>query len=177
MTLAGLHAIDRAGFVRALGGVFEHSPWVADRAFAQRPFATIDALHAAMTRAMHDASRDEKLALIRAHPELAGRAMVRNELTASSTSEQAGAGLAACSPEEYAKLQALNARYNARFGFPFILAVKGYDRAGIIAEFERRVERDAEREFEEALGQIARIARFRLEAMLAEDHRSSGNPT
>jgi len=162
MTLAEVNAMDRNAFVAALGGVFEHSPWVADRAYEARPFASVDALHEAMTRAMHGASRDEKLALIRAHPELAGRAMVQNALTADSAREQAGAGLTACSPEEYARIVDLNARYGAKFGFPFILAVKGYDRAGVIRELERRVGGDAEREFEEALEQIGRIAAFRL---------------
>ena len=167
MTLAELNAMDRAGFVASLGGVFEHSPWVADRAWAARPFASVDALHAAMVAAMHGATEAEQLALIRAHPELAGKAAVRGRLTADSTREQAGAGLAAGSPEEVARLQALNARYNARFGFPFILAVKGWDRAGILGEFARRVESDRATEFAECLAQIAKIARFRLDASIA----------
>ncbi|HEX4884621.1 MAG TPA: 2-oxo-4-hydroxy-4-carboxy-5-ureidoimidazoline decarboxylase [Casimicrobiaceae bacterium] len=167
MTLARLNALDRAAFVAALGSVFEHSPWVAERAHAARPFAGVDELHRAMVAAMQGATRDEQLALIRAHPELAGRAMVRRELTVDSTNEQAGAGLTQCSPDEYATLVDLNARYVAKFGFPFILAVKGYDRKGVIAEFARRVERDADAEFAEALAQIGRIARFRLEALLA----------
>ena len=167
MTLAELNAMDRAGFVASLGGVFEHSPWVADRAWAARPFASVAALHAAMVAAMHGATEAEQLALIRAHPELAGKAAVRGRLTADSTREQAGAGLAAGSPGELARLQALNARYNARFGFPFILAVKGWDRAGILGEFARRVESDRATEFAECLAQIAKIARFRLDASIA----------
>jgi len=162
MTLDELNATDRAAFVAALGGIFEHSPWVAARAFAARPFDSVDALHRAMVGAMHAASRDEQLALIRAHPELAGRAMVRRELTADSTSEQSGAGLTRCSPEELARLIDLNARYHAKFGFPFILAVKGWDRAGVIAELARRIECDPAAEFAEALAQIARIAGLRL---------------
>jgi len=162
MTLAELNAMGRAAFVAELRGVFEHSPWVAEQAFAAAPFATVDALHRAMVDAVRAASRDDQLALIRAHPELAGRAMVRKELTADSTSEQSGAGLDRCSAEELARLAGLNARYNAKFGFPFILAVKGYDRTGVIAEFARRVERDYATEFDEALAQIARIARARL---------------
>jgi 2-oxo-4-hydroxy-4-carboxy-5-ureidoimidazoline decarboxylase len=158
--------MDCEAFVAALGGIFEHSPWVAQRAFAARPFASVDALHAAMVAAMRTAPSTEQLALIRAHPELAGRAMVRNELTADSTREQAGAGLTDCSAEEYARLVDLNARYNAKFGFPFILAVKGYDRAGVIAEFAHRVERDVATEFAEALAQIARITRLRLDAQV-----------
>jgi 2-oxo-4-hydroxy-4-carboxy-5-ureidoimidazoline decarboxylase len=165
-TLADVNALDRDAFVRALGDVFEHSSWIAERAFAARPFASVDALHDTMAAAMRTASRDEQLRLIRAHPELAGRAVVRNELTPDSKSEQAGAGLASCSPQEYARLVELNARYNAKFGFPFILAVKGYDRAGVIAEFARRIGRDPDAEFAEALAQIERIARSRLRALL-----------
>jgi OHCU decarboxylase len=169
MTLAELNAMDRAAFVATLGGVFEHSRWVAERAFAARPFASVEALHRAMAGAMHAASAGEKLALIRGHPELAGRAMVRDALTADSSAEQSGAGLTQCSPAEFARLTDLNARYNAKFGFPFILAVKGCDRAGVIAEFARRLERDADAEFAEALAQIARIARFRLAEKLPDD--------
>jgi 2-oxo-4-hydroxy-4-carboxy-5-ureidoimidazoline decarboxylase len=166
VTLAEINGMGRAAFVAALGGIFEHSPWVAERAYAARPFASVAALHAAMTDVVRGAARDEQLALIRAHPELAGRAMVKNELTADSTQEQQGAGLTQCSPDEYARLVELNARYNAKFGFPFILAVKGYDRAGVIREFERRVASGPEHEFDEALAQIARITRFRLDALV-----------
>ena len=168
MRLADVNGLDRAGFVGAFGGIFEHSPWIAERAYEDRPFADVNELHGAMLRAVHRATRGEQLALIRAHPELAGRAMVRNEMTAESTNEQSGAGLTGCSPEEYQRLVDLNARYNAKFGFPFILAVKGYDRAGVIAEFARRVERDVETEFAEAMKQIARITRFRLDALLTD---------
>jgi 2-oxo-4-hydroxy-4-carboxy-5-ureidoimidazoline decarboxylase len=164
--LAEVNGLAQAEFVARLGGIYEHSPWVAERAFAARPFASLDALHAAMEEAVREAPHDEQLALIRAHPELAGKASIGRELTAASNAEQAGAGLSACSPDEFAKLQALNARYNARFGFPFILAVKGYDRAGVIADFERRVERSVVEERAESLRQIARIARFRLQSLI-----------
>jgi 2-oxo-4-hydroxy-4-carboxy-5-ureidoimidazoline decarboxylase len=167
MTLTELNALPPAAFVAALGGVFEHSPWVAERALAARPFASVDALHAAMVAAVAAAGEAPQLALLRAHPELAGRAMIRNELTADSSQEQAGAGLTQCSPDEYARLQELNARYNAKFGFPFIVAVKGLDRAGILQRFAARVTNDPAAEFREALAQVARIARFRLDALLA----------
>ena len=167
MTLAELNAADHAGFVARLGEIFEHSPWVAERAFAARPFASVGALHEAMVAAMHAASEHEQLALIRAHPELAGRAMARAELTAGSTREQEGAGLTQCLPDELARLRSLNARYRDKFGFPFILAVKGWTRAGIIAEFARRAERDRATEFAACLDEIARIARFRLEDLIA----------
>jgi 2-oxo-4-hydroxy-4-carboxy-5-ureidoimidazoline decarboxylase len=168
LTLGELNRADRAAFVAALGGVFEHSPWVAEKACDSRPFARVTDLHAAMVDAMMHADATRQLALIRAHPELAGKAAVRGELTAASSAEQASAGLTACSPEEYAKLHSLNARYNAKFGFPFILAVRGYDRQGIIAAFERRVERSVDDERAENLRQIARIAALRLQALIAE---------
>jgi len=166
MTLADVNAMDEAAVVRALGGVFEHSPWVAQRAFAARPFADVASLHAAMVAVVDRASDAEKLALLRAHPELAGKAAVRGELTTDSAKEQSGAGLAQCSPEEFATITDLNRRYNEKFGFPFILAVKGYDRAGILREFARRVDSDRSAEFAECLAQIARITRFRLDALI-----------
>lgn len=166
MQLDELNHCDRATFVAALGGVFEHSPWVAEGAYDARPFGDIDALHRTMVEIVGAAPEGARLALIRAHPELAGKAAIRGKLTADSAKEQSGAGLDQCSPDEFARLTALNAAYNAKFGFPFILAVKGHDRASVLREFARRVTRDRASEFEEALAQIARIARFRLESLL-----------
>ena len=166
MTLAELDALDARGFIAALGGVFEHSPWVAERTYASRPFGSIDALHRAMVDTVERASEVEQLALLRAHPELAGKAAVAGKLTAESTTEQASAGLGACTPEEFAQVNELNRRYHERFGFPFILAVRGLDRRRILAEFARRVERERDVEFREGLAQVARIARLRLEALL-----------
>ncbi len=168
MTLAELNARDHRAFVLALGGVFEHSPWVAEAAWARQPFATLDALYRAMVDVVRGASEDAQLALIRAHPELAGKAAVGGTLTADSKAEQSGAGLGQCSPQEFARLQELNRAYNAKFGFPFIIAVKGLDRAAIIARFAKRLERDRATEFEEALQQIARIAWVRLQALIEE---------
>jgi 2-oxo-4-hydroxy-4-carboxy-5-ureidoimidazoline decarboxylase len=168
MTLAELNARDRRGFVVALGGVFEDSPWVAEAAWPRHPFARLDALYRAMVDAVRGAAEDAQLALIRAHPELAGKAAVRGQLTTDSNAEQTGAGLTQCSPQEFARLQELNRAYNTRFGFPFIIAVKGFDRAAIIARFAERLERDRATELEEALQQIARIAWFRLEALVEE---------
>ena len=165
MTLDAVNRADRAAFVAVLSGIFEHSPWVAEGAFASRPFASVAALHQAMLAVVANGGEQRQLALLRAHPELAGKAAVRGELTNESTSEQSGAGLGACTAGEFAQLQALNARYNAKFGFPFILAVKGYDRAGIIDEFARRVEQDRAAEFTECLRQVARITRLRLDAL------------
>jgi 2-oxo-4-hydroxy-4-carboxy-5-ureidoimidazoline decarboxylase len=171
MTLAELNALDRGEFVAVLGGVFEHSPWVAGTVWSQRPFATVEALHAAMVEAVFDAPDDARLALIRAHPELAGKATIRGELTADSKNEQSGAGLTQCSPEEFARLQELNRAYHNKFGFPFVIAVKGLDRGAIIARFGERLERDRDLELGEAMAQIAHIARFRLEAMIGTGER------
>jgi 2-oxo-4-hydroxy-4-carboxy-5-ureidoimidazoline decarboxylase len=151
-------------FVARLGGVYEHSPWVAERAFRARPFATLDALHAAMNAAMLAASREEQLALINAHPELLGR-LEAAALTESSRNEQASAGLDRCSAEQKARMRAMNDAYRAKFGFPFIVAVKGLDWGGIIERMEARLGNSAEAEFETALREIGRIARLRLEAM------------
>ena len=166
MTPAELQSLDYDSFVTAFGGVFEHSPWVAEHAFAAGPFATVDELHAAMLRVLANAPHSEQLALLRAHPELAGKAAIRGELTVDSTSEQTGAGLDRCSPEEFAQITTLNANYNATFGFPFIIAVKGLDRAGILSEFARRSGQAPDVEFAEALRQVARITRFRLNALI-----------
>ena len=166
MTLADLNRLDQAKFVAALAGIYEYSPWVPERAWSRRPFVDINDLHAALAAVVAAAEKDEQLALIRAHPELAGKAMTDGSLTADSTAEQSRAGLMHCSPAELARLRELNARYNANFGFPFILAVKGYDRAGVIAEFARRVDNDAAEEFAENLRQIGKIARLRLDAVI-----------
>ncbi|CAJ0680053.1 2-oxo-4-hydroxy-4-carboxy-5-ureidoimidazoline decarboxylase [Ralstonia mannitolilytica] len=166
-TLSQLNGMDAAQFVQVLGGIYEHSPWVAEQAASQRPFASADALANAMRHAVDNAGEGPQLALVRAHPELAGKAAVRGELTAESTREQSGAGLNQCTPEEFARLQDLNARYNEKFGFPFILAVRGYDRHGIIEAFAKRVENDRDTELRTSLEQIHRIAGFRLHDLIS----------
>ena len=166
MTLSELNRLDQVQFFAALASIYEHSPWVPERAWSQRPFADIDDLHATLAAVVAGAGKDEQLALIRAHPELAGKAMAEGSLTADSTAEQSGAGLTHCSSAELARLRELNARHNADFGFPFILAVSGYDRAGVIAEFARRAHNDAAEEFAESLRQIDKIARLRLSALI-----------
>jgi OHCU decarboxylase len=176
MTLDEVNALDQSAFVAALGGVFENSPWIAAAAWSRRPFASIDALHAALVAAMFDAPEDMQLGLIRAHPELAGKAAVRGDLTVDSRSEQSAAGLTRCSPEEFARLQELNAAYNGKFGFPFIIAVKGLHRRAIIERFAKRLERNRDVEFGEALAQIARIGRLRLEKMLGERGKRGEEP-
>lgn len=170
-TLEQLNAASPANFSAALDGIYEHSPWIVGRAATKRPFASLAQMKLAFVEVVHDAGREAQLALIRAHPELAGKAMVARTLTAESTTEQGRAGLAACTPEEFAKLQALNAAYNAKFGFPFILAVSGPRGTGlarreIISTFERRLAHPPDFEFAEALRNIHRIAEMRLDAKL-----------
>lgn len=157
-----LPRLERARFVELFGGVFEHAPWVAEQAFDAGPFHSIEALHGAMVDAMRRAPREQQLALIRAHPDLAGRAAIAGKLTAASTAEQASAGLDQCTPSEFERFLELNDKYKAKFCFPFILAVKGRTRAEILAAFERRLNSSVEAEFKEALNQIAQIARLRL---------------
>jgi len=167
LTLADLSTLYRDAFVAAVGAVFEHSPWVMERAWEKRPFASRAAFIAALRDVLHEAGRGLQLSLINAHPELAGKLAIRGELTADSAREQAGAGLAACSPEEFASLQQLNAAYREKFGWPFIVAVKGLNRQQIIAEMTRRIARTPDEEFAEALAQILRIASFRLDDLIA----------
>jgi 2-oxo-4-hydroxy-4-carboxy-5-ureidoimidazoline decarboxylase len=162
--IESLNRMEQPEFVARLAGIYEHSPWVAERAFAARPFKGVESLHAAMQAAMLAGTAEEKLALIRAHPELLGK-LEAARLTQSSRAEQAGAGLDRCTPEEKSRMQALNTSYREKFGFPFIVAVKGLDWAGIIARMHARLPNTREREIETALAEIGRIARFRLEAL------------
>lgn len=166
MKLEQLNRLSRDEFAACLGGIFEHSPWIPAAAWATRPYATVAGLHAAMCQVLAQADDEAKLALIRAHPELAGRAAVRGELTEASTREQRGAGLDQCSAAEYAELNRLNAAYNARFGFPFILAVRGHARASILANMAARLDHPRELEMATAIAQIERIAALRLDDLI-----------
>ncbi len=166
MTPAKLNALPQDQFTAILGGIFEHSPWIAAASWPQRPFSDVDALHATMCKVLADADDDAKLQLIRAHPELAGRAAIRGELTEASSREQSGAGLDQCSAEEFAELTRLNRAYNQRFGFPFILAVRGHTRSSIIANMAERLGNSREAEIATALAQIERIALLRLRDLL-----------
>jgi N-carbamoyl-L-amino-acid hydrolase len=170
-TLEHLNACGPVEFVETLAGIYEHSPWIPQRTANQRPFANLTALKLALHATVRAASEEEQLGLIRAHPELAGKAAIAGNLTKESTGEQAKAGLNNCSPEEFATLQRLNADYNAKFGFPFILAVKGADGKGlgrrdIITAFGRRLKNRREDEIAENLRQIGRIAELRLNDLL-----------
>lgn len=167
LTLAQINAAAPAEFVSLLDGSYEHSPWIAERAAARRPFASLAQLKRALVEVVREAGLDAQLALIRAHPELAGKAMVAKTLTAESTNEQGKAGLTECTPAEFARIQQLNADYNSRFGFPFILAVRGprgqgLFKAEIIETFERRLGHHPDFELAEALRNIHRIAEIRL---------------
>jgi len=168
ITIRQIDAMDREAFIAQLGGIYEHSPWVAERAWKARPFRSRDALHAAMEAVVAAASRAEQLALIRAHPELAGRLAVDGHLTDASRREQAGAGLDRCTPEEFATLQELNAAYRRKFDFPFIVAVRGLTRAHIISRLEQRLAQSAEQELSACLREIGRIAGFRLHDLIGE---------
>lgn len=167
LTLEQINSVSAADFVALLHGTYEHSPWIAEQAASMRPFTSLAHLKRAMAEVVRSASSEKQLALIRAHPELAGKAMVSQSLTHESSHEQNRAGLTDCSPEEFAKLQQLNADYNQKFGFPFILAVRGprgsgLSRAEIIATFERRLGNFPAFEQAECLRNIHRVAEIRL---------------
>jgi OHCU decarboxylase len=166
LAFPALDQLGRDAFVAALGDVFERSPWVAEGAWERRPFGSAAALHGAMVAVMREAGRERQLALIRAHPELAGAAARGGNLTAASRSEQAAAGLADASADESAEFRRLNAAYRRRFGFPFVLAVAGRSRADILAVFAERLGHTPEEEFDRALEEIARIAYLRLEKLV-----------
>ena len=153
--------ITKDEFLARYGGIYEHSPWIAAAAWEAGQITPVGPLHDAMKQAVVNGTHAQQLALIRAHPDLAGKLA----LTRESESEQKGAGLDRCSPEEFAEFQALNDAYKAKFGFPFIIAVKGHTRQTILENFRARIHNDPATEFETALDQIHRIARFRLEAL------------
>jgi beta-ureidopropionase / N-carbamoyl-L-amino-acid hydrolase len=155
-------------FVAALASIFEHSPWVAERVTDHRPFASSIALHRALCEAVLQAPEALKLALVRAHPELAGRAAIRGDLTALSSSEQRRAGLADLTPHQLERLTSLNATYSSRLGFPFVLAVRGHTSESVIAALERRLTHEVRQELDVALHEIFRIARFRLADLVQE---------
>jgi 2-oxo-4-hydroxy-4-carboxy-5-ureidoimidazoline decarboxylase len=162
LTITRINRLDETAFVEALGFVFEHSPWVVRRSWRARPFASRAALHAAMMDAVAAATADERLALIRAHPELAGKAAIAGALTAASRGEQASAGLDQLTPEEFARFHDLNAAYAARFGFPFIICARLGDKRSILAAMRTRLDSTPDGELAEALAQIGLISRLRL---------------
>jgi len=159
MTLADANTLTRDHFVSSLGWVFEHSPWVAKRAWNRRPFASLEQLHDAMIAEVLGARAEEQLALLRAHPDLGARARMSD----ASKGEQAGAGLDSLSRADFERLHTLNASYRERFGFPFLFAVKGRSTREILDALEARLRASVEDELSEALRQVSRIAWFRLQ--------------
>ena len=168
ISLHELNSLPAAQFAAALSGVFERTNWVAERVAALRPFRSRFELHRAMCAAVEQAAADEQLALVRAHPELAAQQRPGTGLTPESTREQRAAGLTTCTPEEFSRLTHLNAAYAKKFGFPFVFAVRGHDRAAVIAALERRVANTHEHERGQALHEIGRIAAFRLADLVDE---------
>jgi 2-oxo-4-hydroxy-4-carboxy-5-ureidoimidazoline decarboxylase len=162
LTLSRLNSMNQTGFTTALGFAFELSPWVVERAWDERPFASLDAMHQAMMDVLDAAPTTDKLALIRAHPELAGKAAIAKQLTAESNAEQASAGLDRLTPEEYARFHELNAAYAQAFGFPFIITVRLNDKTSILAAMQARLAHDEPAEIAEAIKQIGLISKLRL---------------
>jgi len=161
----------RDHFIERFGGVFEHSPWIAERAFDNGRIAVPLAarqVHEALCAEFRSASHDERMGVLRAHPDLAGKLAISGDLTEDSKSEQAGAGLDRLNADEHARFTAFNTRYMRDFGFPFIIAVKGHDKDSILTAFEIRVGNDTETEFSTACGEVEKIAGFRIASILAE---------
>ena len=161
--------MDKASFVATYGGVFEHSPFIAERAFDAGSMVeplTADSVHGALVTVFRAASHEERLGILNAHPDLAGKLAIAGGLTEDSRKEQAGAGLDRLSAQEHARFTALNTAYVEKFGFPFIIAVKGLTKDDILAAFERRIDNSREEEFATACGQVERIALVRLKSLL-----------
>jgi 2-oxo-4-hydroxy-4-carboxy-5-ureidoimidazoline decarboxylase len=171
VSLDQLNATDKAGFVGALGNIFEHAPWVAEAAHAKRPFATLAALYEAMTAVVRAAGSERQLALIKGHPDLAGKAARAGTLTPASVSEQASAGLDQLSETEFAEFHRLNDDYRKRFGLPFIICVRRHTKDSILRRFAERLHNDATAERDAALAEIFRIAALRLDLRVAAPDR------
>jgi OHCU decarboxylase len=168
VNLTRLNTLEQRQFTAVLADIFEHSAWVAQQVWAKRPFVDVDELHRVMVAQVSAAGLDPQLALLRAHPELAGKEAQGGGLTSASESEQAGANLDSLNSAEMVSIERLNRAYRENFGFPFIIAVRNHTKDGIFAEFERRVENDIVTERSTALEQVAFIARFRLDDLLLQ---------
>lgn len=162
MTLIQLNSLSRAEFVRLVGPVFEHSPWIAEATWTRRPFASVAALHAALCETVRGAGQDRQLALIRAHPDLVGKLALAGQLTKESTGEQSSAGLNRLTPEEIQLFQTNNAAYKAKFGFPFIICARMNKKAAILNGFTARLQNSRDSEIQTALEEIFKIAELRL---------------
>jgi 2-oxo-4-hydroxy-4-carboxy-5-ureidoimidazoline decarboxylase len=170
-SLDSLNAASEPEFTATLADIYEHSPWVAKAASSRRPFATLAALHEAMIAAVRAAPADARLALVKAHPDLAGKAARAGQLTADSTNEQASVGLDRLTDDEFARFHRLNDAYQAKFGIPFIVCVRRHTKNSILREFERRLAHGSEDEFDTALGEIFHIAALRLDARVSAPER------
>lgn len=168
ITIDTANRLSREGFVERFGPLYEHSPWVAEEAYLQRPFDGIDGLHDAMVKAVDAAPEARQMALIRAHPDLAGKAAVAGELTRESTREQSSAGLDRLTPVEYQEFQRLNGAYKEKFEFPLIFAVREHTKETILADAEVRLQHSRQEEVETALVEISKIARLRLEDLVEQ---------
>jgi 2-oxo-4-hydroxy-4-carboxy-5-ureidoimidazoline decarboxylase len=168
LTLTEVNRLDRAGFVAKLGFLFEGSPWIAEATWPARPFADLDHLHQALCATMYAAPIDRQIALIRAHPDLAGKAAIAGDLTPESAREQSSAGLNYLAPEEFARFTELNQAYRDRFAFPFIVCVREHTKTSILDNFVVRLPNTQEQEIQTALGEIAKIARLRLFDLLSD---------
>ena len=168
ITLQELNVLGRSEFVTLVGPIFEGSPWIAQRAWSIRPFSDTDDLHRSLCQRMYDATEEEKLALIRAHPDLAGRAAREGSLTPESTAEQAGAGLDRLTQREFAAFSRMNEEYRARFGFPFVICVGDHTKESIFIQFATRLENDGKKEIETSLVEICEIARLRLRDLIED---------
>ena len=162
VTLAQINGFDRSAFVTALGHLFEHSPWVAEETWSRRPFRDVAHLHSELCATMRAAGKERQLALIRAHPDLAGRLAQQRKLSQESAREQASAGLTTLTEQETTTFQAMNAAYLQRFGFPFVICARLNAKSAIVDAMTARLRNDAEQEFETALAEIEKIARLRL---------------
>ncbi len=170
-TLQALNTISAGDFIGALGDIYEHSPWIAEAVAAQRPFPTLAALHEAMIAVVRAAPHEKQLALVNAHPDLAGKAARAGALTAASTNEQMSAGLDRLSEAEFARFHRLNDAYKAKFGFPFIVCVRRHSKDSILRSFEERLTHSADEELSTALTEIFRIAALRLDQKVVADDR------
>ncbi len=162
-----INALDDADFIARFGFLFEHSPWIVATAATRRPFASIDAMESAMSQVIEEAGEEAQIALLRAHPELAGKAVIDRTLTEASTAEQASAGLDRLTPAEYATFHELNDAYRGKFGFPFIICVRLTDKAGILSAMRYRLEHDRPTEIATARAEIDKIVHLRLLDALA----------
>lgn len=172
ITIDRVNDLDRRGFVERFGSVYEHSPWVAEEAWKARPFGSLEDLHVAMAGAVSVAPEGCKMALIRAHPDLAGKAAMAGELTSESEAEQASVGLDRLSPEEYERFTSMNEAYREKFGMPMIVAVREHDsKESILRSAGERLGNTREQEVEAALAEIAKIARFRLQDLVEDERR------